>query len=256
MAAKINSVDKAVNILNCFTSQEPVRTVGAISKSTGYTLSTVSRLLSTLEARGVVQKLKGHGRYQLGPRIYLWGQLCQAQNHLAAAALPAMEALRDRCGEEVSLHIAIDGARSCLERVPSRHAIAMTGDVGGRLPLHAGAAGRVLLAFMDDKNCREYIEKMGLERFTENTLTDVRKLDAELKEIRRLDWALSREEREPGSYSVVAPVREASGRVVASLCIAGPLYRLTDDLAQAYLTDVRSTAAEISEKMGYSAQTL
>ena len=255
MAIKINSVDKAITVLNCFSSSEPILSVGTLSKMTGYTLSTVSRLMSTMETRGVVQRVKGHGRYQLGYRIYMWGTLSQARNNLAALARPNMEVLRDLCGEEVSLYVVMDGARSCLERVPSRHALAMTGDVGGRLPLHAGAAGRLLLAYMDEKDRREYIEHTGLERYTPNTFTDAHRLNAKLQEIRRQGYAVSREERELGSFSVVAPVREAGGRVVASLCIAGPLSRLGDDVLQDHLTDVTATAAQISRKMGYDAPT-
>ena len=136
---KINSVDKAITLLNCFSMEEPVLSVGAISKKTGLTLSTVSRLLSTMEKRGVVEKAAGHGRYQLGYRIYFWGLLSQQHHDLATVARPAMQDLRDRCEEEVSLYIATENSRTCLERVPSNHAIAMTGAIGGRLPLHAGA---------------------------------------------------------------------------------------------------------------------
>lgn len=255
MPTKINSVDKAITVLNCFSNHEPVLSVGALSKMTGYTLSTVSRLMSTMEARGVVQRVKGHGRYQLGYRIYIWGVLSQARNHLVALARPNMETLRDLCGEEVSLYVVMDGARSCLQRVPSRHALAMTGEVGGRLPLHAGAAGRLLLAYMDEKDRREYVDSTGLERYTPNTFTDASRLQAELVEIRRKGYAISREERELGSFSVVAPVRETAGRVVASLCIAGPLSRFGDDVLQNHLTDVTATAAQISRKMGYDAPT-
>jgi DNA-binding IclR family transcriptional regulator len=252
MTVKINSVDKAITVLNCFSTQEPVQSVGEISKSTGHTLSTVSRLLSTMEARGVVQKAKGHGRYRLGYRVYLWGLMSQSQNNLAAVARPSMEALRDRCQEEVSLHIVIDGVRTCLERVPSTHAIAMNVAVGGRLPLHAGAAGRVLLAFMDSDSRRQYIEEVGLKRYTESTFTDPIRLEAELKKIRQRGYAISREEREPGSCSVVAPVRAAGDRVVASLCLAGPLYRMNENSLKAHTSDVQSAAAEISQKLGYN----
>ena len=128
---KINSVDKAITILDCFSDEKPVLGVGEISEITGFTPSTVSRLLSTLESRGVTERAEGYGKYQLGYRIYLWGIFSQKRNNLATIAKPIMEKLRDKCGEEVSLYILADNKRVCLERIPSKHAIAMVCSVGG-----------------------------------------------------------------------------------------------------------------------------
>ena len=249
---KINSVDKAVTILNCFSKKEPVLGTGVISKMTGYTPSTVSRLLSTLGARGVVEKTVGHGRYQLGYRIYFWGLLSQRQNNLAKLALPFMEALRDKCGEEVSLYIVVENQRTCLQRVPSKHGIAMNVSIGERLPLHAGASGQVLMAYMDEKTRQRIIENEKLERYTDKTLTDPNQLSAKLQKIREQGYAVSREEREPGAYSIVAPVRDVAGGVVASLCITGPVYRLDDNAMQANMADVQTSATLISEKIGFT----
>ena len=224
--------------------------VGAISKVTGITLSTVSRLLSTMQQRGVVERAGGHGRYHLGYRTYFWGLLSRERNNLATMARPVMEELRDRCGEEVSLYIVTDNSRTCLERVPSKHAIAMTGRIGGLLPLHAGASGKVLLAFMDGEKRRQIIASSGLQRYTPNTLTDPAQLDAELQKIREEGFAFSREERELGAYSVVAPIREAGGRAVASLTIAGPLYRLDDGRLGEHVSNVKWAAGVISRKIG------
>ncbi|MBW2604741.1 MAG: IclR family transcriptional regulator [Deltaproteobacteria bacterium] len=249
---KINSVDKAVTVLNCFSQNEPVLKVGVISKMTGYTPSTVSRLLSTLEARGVVERADGYGCYQLGYRIYFWGLISQKQNNLANLALPITEALRDKCGEEVSLYIVVENHRTCLQRVPSKHGIAMTGSIGEHLPLHTGASGQVLLAYLDEKRRRRIIENEKLEGFTKKTLTDPIKLLAKLRKIREQGYAVSLEEREPGAYSIVAPVRDVSGRVIASLSIAGPVYRLDDKVLKANIADVKKSAALISEKIGFT----
>ena len=248
---KINSVDKAITILNCFSAEKPVLGVGEIGKITGFTPSTVSRLLSTLESRGVVEKAEGYGKYQLGYRIHLWGMVSQKRNNLATIAKPVMEKLRDKCGEEVSLYILSDRRRICLERIPSKHGIAMVGSVGGSFPLHAGASGRVLLAFLPEEKRKEIIENEPLERFTPQTITDPVKLEETFEEIRKKGYGFSKEEREPGAYSVVAPIRNANNRVVASLCIAGPLYRLSDNQMKLNIKSVSEVAEEISKRIGY-----
>lgn len=249
---KIQSLDKAITILNCFSAENLVLGVGDISKMTGFTPSNVSRLLSTLEARGVVERAQGYGKYQLGYRIYLWGLLIQKQSNLATFARPVMEKLRDNCGEEVSLYVIDDGYRTCLERVPSKHGIAMFGPLGGKLPLHAGASGQVLLAFMPDAKRKTIVSKGNLERFTERTIIDPDALEEKLKQILAKGYGVSKEEREPGAFSVVAPIRDTSKRVIASLCAAGPLYRLNDARMEAYIKAVLAAADEISKKVGYS----
>ncbi len=155
----IGSVDKAIQILNCFSQEEPILGVGEISRLTGFTPSTVSRILSTLEAHAVVEKTEGYGRYQFGCRIYLWGLINKIQNSLVTSARPVMEQLRDETGEEVSLYVVTGNHRTRIERVESRHAIAMVGRVGGRLPLHTGASGQMLLAYMGEAERRALLEK-------------------------------------------------------------------------------------------------
>jgi DNA-binding IclR family transcriptional regulator len=247
---KINSVDKAITILNCFSAEKTVLGVGKISKMTGYTPSTVSRLLNTLESRGVVEKAQGYGCYQLGYRAYLWGLLSQKRDNVAIYAHPIMEKLRDKCGEEVSLYIMIDNYRTCLDRIPSRHGLAMTGSIGVKLPLHAGASGQVLLAYLPEEKRRAIIGTKKLKKYASNTLTDPNKLEAKLKTIQEQGYAVSHEEREPGAYSIVAPIREVNGKVIASLSIAGPLYRLDDEQLNINIKDVLAAANQISQKMG------
>lgn len=249
---KINSVDKAIEILNCFSAEKSVLGVGEVGKITGFTPSTVSRLLSTLESRGVVEKAEGYGKYQLGYRIHLWGIVSQKKNNLVTIAKPFMENLRDKCDEEVSLYILSDKKRICLERIPSKHALAMVCSVGASFPLHAGASGRVLLAFIPEEKRKEIIENEPLERFTPQTITDPIQLEEMLKEIRNKGYGFSKEEREPGAYSVVAPIRNANNWVVASLCIAGPLSRLSDNKLKLYINNVLETAGEISKRIGYT----
>jgi DNA-binding IclR family transcriptional regulator len=246
---KINSVNKAITILNCFTAQNPVLGVGEISAGTGYTLSTVSRLLSTMEKRGVVERVDASRKYQLGYRVYLWGILSLNQKTLPKFARPIMERLRDECGEEVSLYVISGNQRICIERVPSRHAIAMSGSIGAKLPLHTGAAGQVLLAFLPLEKRKEFFEKHPLERFTEHTITAPGELKLKLQKICEQGYAVSREEREPGAYSIVAPIWDTNNHVAASLSISGPLYRLSDDQLELNIKRIRSAAEKISKKI-------
>ncbi len=247
----IKSVDKAIQVLNCFTTGKPVLGIGEVSRMTGFTKSTVSRLLSTLNGRGCVESVEGHGRYRLGYRIYLWGLISQKQNGLNNIARPVMETLRDKVGEEICLYVVENSQRVCIERIESMHELARVAHVGSPLPLHAGASGRVLLAYLSNEQREQILSQAPLDKLTDQTLATVEELEQSLAEIRRIGFGISRGEREPNAYSVVAPVREGAGHVVASLTISGPVFRLSEEQLELNIQAVLEASAEISKKLGY-----
>ncbi len=246
----IKSVVKTIQIINCFSPRKQVLGIGEINAMTGYSKSTVSRLLTTLHEFGCVEKAEGYGKYRLGHRIYLWGVISQASHTLPSIAEPIMKNLREKCGEEVSLYTVEGNRRVCLLRVESLHEIARVGLVGEPLPLHAGAAGRVLLAYLPEEQQHSVIYDQDLNKFTGLTITDPAKLLGSLKKIREQGFAVSRGEREPEAFSVVAPIRGADGLVAASLSISGPNFRLSRKNLKPNIQGVLAAAGEISHKLG------
>jgi len=248
----LKSVDKAVRVLNCFSAENQIMGVGKISLITGYTKSNVSRLLSTLEGHGCVERAGSPGKYRLGYRVYLWGLISGGHNNLTTIAKPVMEQLRDKCGEEVALYVVEGDRRVCVERVDSVHEIAKVAPVGTYYPLHAGASGRVLLAYLPAEKRQIFYRKKRLDRFTSFTITDRKALEKDLASIRKKGYAISKGEREPDAFSVTAPVSDARDRVVASLSISGPDFRLTDQKLKKYIIQVLAASEEISRKLGHS----
>ena len=248
------SVDKAISILNCFIPESQILGVGEISQITGYTKSTVSRLLFTLEKHGCVERAGGPGKYRLGYRVYLWGLISGRQNNLTTIARPVMEQLRDKCGEEVALYVVEGERRVCVERVASVHEIAKVAPIGTYYPLHAGASGRVLLAYLPSEKRQNFFRKNRLDKITSLTITDVKTLEKNLESIRKKGFAISKGEREPDAFSVTAPVSDVSGSAVASLSISGPNFRFTNQKLKIYITWILATSEEISKKLGYNGE--
>jgi DNA-binding IclR family transcriptional regulator len=248
---KIKSLVKAVEILNCFSLSEPVQGIADISRATGYTKSTVSRMLSTLNDYGCVEKTGGYGKYRLGYRIFIWGTISQKLNSLPTVAKPVMEKLRSECGEEVSLYTLEGNRRVCIMRVESLYEVARVGTMGNFLPLHAGAAGRVLLAYLPAEQAKDIIYKNPLQKFTDLTITNPNKLGKSLREIRKKGYGISRGERESDAYSVVAPVWGPQKNIMASLSISGPNFRLNPKTLRRNIQGVLSAAREISHKLGH-----
>ncbi|MGE5583733.1 MAG: IclR family transcriptional regulator [Bacillota bacterium] len=247
----IKSVEKVIDILDCFRADKPVLGVNEISQMTGFTKSTVSRLLATMENKGCLERTGDNGRYRLGVKFYIWGNIVQQQQTgLTAVARPVMEKLRDECGEEVSLYVMENESRICLLKVESKYGVAKVSTTGVSLPLHCGASGRVLLAYLPEAERERLIRKEPLKQFTPFTIIDPDQLSKNLEQVRKQGYAISTNEREIGAYSVVAPVRDGSNEVIASLAISGPSFRLSEEQLQKNLQLVLEAAKNISVKLG------
>lgn len=246
----IKSVEKAIDILSCFRVESPCLTVTEITAMTGFTQSTVSRILATLEKKRCTERDPLSGKYRLGMRFHQWKGVLSREKGIVDLARPFMEKLRDECGEEVSLYVPGEGNRICVEAVRSRYGVAKITEVGKVLPLHCGASGKVLLAHLPEKERREFYRRGPLEKFTPNTITEPAELEADLEKIRADGYAVSVGEREDGTYSVVAPVLGGTGEIAASLCVSGPIFRFPEDEKARLVQDTVRAARDISMTLG------
>lgn len=212
----------------------------------GLNQSTVSRLLATLALKKCLGQTGPAGRYRLGVKFYQWSSVLRQKDAPADLARPLMERLRDDCGEEVSLSALSDGNRICVEAVKSRSGLAQVTPVGKILPLHCGAAGKVLLAYLPERERQRILRGKFLAKFTPTAITDCAALEASLKRIRRDRYGFSVGEREEGSYSLVAAVVGRKSEIVASLSISGPVFRLSEAQKSANVQAVRKAASDIS----------
>jgi IclR family transcriptional regulator, KDG regulon repressor len=246
----IKSVEKAIDILSCFTTEAQYLTVIEITRRTGLNQSTVSRILTTLAHKNCVERLNSSGGYCLGSKFYQWEGLVKQGENLADVAKPAMTRLRDIYGEEVSLYVVNDCYRTCIAVVASTYGVARVTPIGMILPLHCGAAGKVLLAHLSDAKRRKIISEKNLEKFTSATMTDPAEIEEALLKIRTDGYAVSRGEREEGAFSLSAPVRNGKRQVIASLAFSGPTFRLSEEKYEKMLEDLLAAARGISLAIG------
>ena len=109
-----------------------------------------------------------------------------------------------------------------------------------------------MLAFRSDAEIEALLAE-GFRPRTPKTLVDPEKLRAALRDVRRLGFAREDEQSELGMRSVAAPVRDATGEVVAAVGMAGPLQRLSDKVLAGFAPRVAETARVISTRLGYKA---
>jgi IclR family KDG regulon transcriptional repressor len=241
------SVDKAVAVLKQFNLDEPQLGVSELARRLGLTKSTVHRLLASLRQGGLVEQDPHSRKYRLGHALVELGYNVVYSDPLLQVVLPYLQYLADQVGE--AAYVAVrdgEAVLTMLQVVSSnlREQIAWT----GKLPLHATASGKILLAQMDESELAALLE-VGLARYTESTITDPDELHMEIEQIRQQGFATCLEEQEAGVNAIAVPIADSDGKVVAALAIVGPAYRLSLDKAMESLEKLRAISGQITLRL-------
>jgi DNA-binding IclR family transcriptional regulator len=206
----VGVVDKSVGILSAL--EAGPASLATLVSITGLPRPTAHRLAVALERHRLLAR-DTEGRFVLGPRL---AELAAAggEDRLIAAAGPILAKLRDTTGESSQLYRRQGDVRICVAAAELPAGLRNTVPIGSRLPLTAGSAAQVLLAWEDAERLHRGVASAV---FTAQTLARVR----------RQGWAASVAERQPGVASVSAPVRSTGGRVVGAVSVSGPIERLS-----------------------------
>ena len=247
----IQAVKRAAAVLRAFDNGSPELGVSELSRRVHLHKSTVSRLLTTLEREGFVERIAPSDKYRLG---FEFARLAGQVSHFGdvrAAAQPFLAELAENSRETVHLAVRDGDAVMNVEQISGSHLVRDTNWVGRRTPLHCVANGKVLLAFDSPSEIARILSK-PLNRFTNRTITSKIALRAEVAQIRRRGYATARGEIEEGLNAVAAPVFNQTGKVVATVSISGPSYRLNSDQLRKFGAMTIATAQKISARLGYN----
>jgi DNA-binding IclR family transcriptional regulator len=220
----VGVLDKAVLVLEAV--QGGATSLASLTQQTGLSRATAHRLAVALEVHRLLAR-DGDGRWRIGARA---AELAGGADRLLERAGPVLARLRDVTGESAQLYRRHGDRRLCVAVAERGSGLRDTVPVGSVLPLTAGSAAQVLLAWTPDDPL------VARAAFSARTLADVR----------RRGWAHSVAEREQGVASVSAPVRTAGGLVVAAVSVSGPLDRLSRSPGRLHAEAVVAAAAELT----------
>ncbi|MCY7707752.1 IclR family transcriptional regulator [Bacillus safensis] len=240
----LRTVQRALDILSCFSEERQELTLTDISKEMNLAMSTTTRLLKALEMNHFVEKNQETMKYRLGQRLYLLGYIAGKSIQLRELAKPLMYALRDETKETVNLYVLDSTSRVCIEQAEGLQSIRHLVKIGEKLPLYAGAGGKVLLAFQSE----EFQQKVFAAEAYHVMGDDWKK---ERKHILDTYTSCSIDEREVGSAAVAAPIFNIHGEVKACLSISGPTHRFTEEVIPQLQQKVKEQAQRLSEQLGY-----
>ena len=246
----VQSVDRAVAILDLLAERSEAG-VTEIAAAIGVHKSTASRLLASLEAGRLVEQTTHRGSFRLGSGLMRLAAPVAGRMDVTREGLPVLQALAAEVGETVNLAVLRGTDVVNLEQVRGPATITTVNWVGQPTPLHATSGGKVLLAALAPEELAAFLAR-PLPRFTPQTITEAPALERELARVREQGYATTTEELEQGLDAVAAPVREASGRVVAAISVSGPVYRFDAARMAEVAPAVVAAAADLSRRLGYA----
>ena len=246
----VQSLRRALSILDVFSLEQPQLTIAEICAQVKLPRPTVTRLMQTLLDEGYIVRHAESRKFTLGVKLCRLGAIAQRSRELKEVALPLLRELRDRFGETAYIDVVEGLERHCILSVEGNQSVRIVVPVGQRSLLHAGADGRVLLAFQPEETLKELIKRNGLIAKTNRTITDPEVLKVELARIREQGYAVSYGEWVLGSVAISAPVRDETGKVVAGLSMSVPDYRASEKVLSTYIAAVREAALRLSQALG------
>src|SRR5262245_51946310 len=243
----VAAVERALAVLDALSDGSPELGTNEIARRTGINASTVSRLLSTLAAGGLVEHVAGSGRYRLGVRLLQLGNAVLARLDLRELARPHLQALVEETGETATLSAPGDPDAVTVDFVLSASTVQSVARVGRPSICHATATGKVMLAFTGTEPAPG-----SMKAYTKRTITNRERLAAELERIRRVGWGEASGEREEHLNAIAAPVFGAHGELAAIIGVQGPALRFNRDAMRAAVQPLLQRTDAVSAALGWS----
>jgi DNA-binding IclR family transcriptional regulator len=240
------AVERAITVLELFDEHRTVIGIGDAARALGVHRSTASRLMATLDRRGLLEQVEGTASYRLGLGLVPLAGYVLNRFPVRARAGQVLRELRDATGETAWLGVLDGHGITYLDQASSPNVTVNVDWVGVRQSLTEGVTGRLLLAYQQP----DVIEKLVAEAAP----GAIGLSETELATVRRQGYAIRIGEGEDGYMGVAVPIRDAVGVVVAAVALGGPRFRvgearLQDELLPAAL----HAAARVSEALGHRA---
>lgn len=243
------ALEKALDVLDAIGASPTGLSQTELADQLALPRTTIYRLLATLINRGLVRRDPLRKLYCLGFRCFEMARQAYAMPDLVAAAAMELRALRDLTGETTYL-ATLDGREVIsLERCDGAHSQRSAAVLGQRKPIHCTSQGKAILSAMPDDARDVIVKEAVLKALTPLTITDRRRLQAELRITKARGYAIDDEEIVMGVRCVGAPVVDSAGEVRGAISVAGPAWRLTRARLELLGPEVAEAARRVGAQM-------
>ena len=247
----VASVVRAARLLKSFSRERPEMGITELAHVLQLPPSSVYRLVSSLESEGLIEQDLTTGKYRLSLEVFLLGVQVLDRMGFGEHALPLLRKLSELSGETVNMGALREGVVVYLYKVESPKVLKASFALGGQAPAHCTAIGKMLMAYLSDREVEELVRQRPMEKWGPNAITSLPELKEELRKTYERGYSIDDEEFAPNTRCIGAPVRDYLGEVVAAITISGPAQRLPMERLEELKEPILETARQISERMGY-----
>jgi DNA-binding IclR family transcriptional regulator len=246
----LKALAAGLRVLAEFTGDRSQWNVTDLAARTGYGISRMSKILSTLRDGGFLDQDPATREYTVAVRAFALGARFVDANPLVRQALPVMRELEEAKQHTVTLSIMV--GRDVIYVAAVEGPLFLDGGwrAGIWLPYHGTAAGKVLTAFLPEQSVVALIEAKGLPRLTDRTIVSRQAFEQQLRAIRGAGFATTRAESTPGLCAIAVPVFGRGDSVIAALGLLFPSHVVTEAQQKAFAAPLHYAARRISVKMG------
>jgi len=241
-----SALQKAFAVLEAISGESRPIGLAELAERLDMPKQTVHRVVRQLEDEGYLRREPLRERYVVGPKLNNLAVDTLSNSFQSAPFHNVLTRLVSTVGETCNVGMLNGPTVVYLDRVECNWPLRLQLAAGSRLPIHASAIGKLLLAFLPTRSRRRILSSADLQRYTINTLADPDVLEADCRTIRQQDYSVNDQEQHVGLLGLAVPIRTSDGRVIAGLALHCPLPRMDLPRAMSHLPDLRQAAAEIA----------
>lgn len=247
--SRVQSIDRAIAIFKCFNENDTELKLSEISDKLGLNKSTVHGILNTLKYHGLICQCEYNQKYRLGTYLIKLGDLAAESIDIRNIAHPRMKKICEKFGETVHIGMLEGTDIVYIDKVECHQSIKISTSVGTRYPAYCTADGRAMLSSFDRNTLLKIIPD-NLVKYTDNTVTDKKKVIEKIIKIRDIGYETDDQEYVEGLVCVAAPIYDYSGKAKYGMSITGPAVRLNGDKIKEAIEEIKKAAEEISSCLG------
>ncbi|WP_241770525.1 IclR family transcriptional regulator [Phaeobacter piscinae] len=246
----IQSVDRALTVLETIAEARDGMTVSSISEMVGLNVSTCHHLVTTLVHRGYLTQLSRTRGYALGPRLGELVELSESETDPAVLLEKDLRDLGARLGHGVQFAVLSETSLLTKLSFPGGEgSVAEPSEIEKMTALHATATGKAILAWIPDTELVRVISANGLTSYTPRSITSLSGLVEELRLVRRRKYAVDDEELRDGVVCIGTTIREGAGAVIGSISVTVSAERATEEYRQHLIKEMITAANTFSNKL-------
>lgn len=247
----IQSVERALKILDLFDERERELTITEISKRMNLHKSTVHSLLKTLQVHHYISQNEENGKYLLGLKLFERGSMVVSHLDLRSVARKHLEWLS--AITNLTIHLVIlDGQEGVyVDKVEGSGVTVVYSRIGRRVPIHTSAVGKSLVATKTDSELDLLLDGYIYTRPTEKSIGSKEEFLAVIEQARIAGYSMDNEENEPGIVCLAVPIKDYSGKVIAAVSVSMPASKINEETREYYVRILKECSSKISQELGY-----